>query len=131
MAAERKDAIGEPASPAEQSSTASEASDASEQSKPAASDAGMDEAIAEYDAAVKPASNDAEPDAQPTDGDPDLQQEAIAALRGMDAPQVDPALDALRGENASLRAHITRQAEEAEFKQLADSVQRQLPDHLP
>jgi hypothetical protein len=84
----------------------------------------IDSAIAEYDAAVKPASpvNDAEPD---------LQQEAIAALRAMDAPQTEPALDALRGENAALRAHITREADQAEFKQLADSVQRQLPEHLP
>jgi hypothetical protein len=91
-------------------------------SAPATTSDDIARSLAEYDAAVKPASNDAESD---------LQQEAIAALRAMDAPQTEPALDALRGENAALRAHITREAEEAEFKQLADSVQKQLPEHLP
>jgi hypothetical protein len=85
----------------------------------------IDDALAEYEAANPP----------PVEVDGEMQDEASAALRDMDASAVSGHADAriaeLQNRNAALEAHIHREQESAAFRGFASDLQKQLPEHLP
>src|SRR5690242_12014662 len=91
----------------------------------------IDALLAEYNAAVPPEPKSEVAETGELDGE--LQQEAVAALRDMDAGavpgHVDQRLAELQNRNAELEAHIHREQEAAAFKAFAADLQKQLPDY--
>jgi hypothetical protein len=97
-------------------------------------DADIDGLLAEYQAATGD-TRETQSDTTANEQDGDLQQEAVAALRDMDASAVsnhaDSRLTELQNRNAELEAHIHREQEQAAFRSFAADLQEQLPEHLP
>jgi hypothetical protein len=98
---------------------------------PSKSSGDLDDLLSEFDAAVPPSPKD-DSGAGAAEVDPELQNEAAAALREMEPrAQNDDVLAALQNENLAWRQEARRAADVADFTELASSIQKQLPEHVP